>query len=82
MAEVCHHNPFGAPRLELDGAAIPWNSSIREFQKGHTHYLADALEKPLFLPKDMVALKKMRQPILFSIPEEGSSFGKFLSQYY
>lgn len=50
--------------MELDEAAIPWNSTIREFQKGHTHYLVEAL-KPLLLPKDMVALKNMRQPYLF-----------------
>ena len=44
MAEVCHQNLAWALQLELDGAAIPWNSTIREFQKGHAHYLAEALE--------------------------------------
>lgn len=29
VAEVCH--PAWNPQLELDGATIPWNSSIREF---------------------------------------------------
>ena len=33
-----------APRLELDDAAIPWNSSIRELQRGHSAYIAEALE--------------------------------------
>ena len=44
MAEVRLQNPVWDPRLELDGAAIPWDSTIREFQKGHAHYLAEALE--------------------------------------
>ena len=44
MAEVRPLNLAWNPRLELDGAAIPWNSTIREFQRGNTHYLANALE--------------------------------------
>ena len=43
VAEVRHQNPAWDPWLEMDGAAIPWNSTIREFQKGHAHYLAKAL---------------------------------------
>ena len=31
MAEVHQQQHTWAPRLELDGIAIPWNSSIREF---------------------------------------------------
>lgn len=44
VAKVRHQNPPWAPLLELDGATILQNSSIREFQKGYTHYLAKALE--------------------------------------
>ena len=44
VAEVRHQNPAWDPWLEMDGAAIPWNSTIREFQKGHAHYLAKAVE--------------------------------------
>ena len=29
LADVCH--PTWNPRLELDGAAMPWNSSIKKF---------------------------------------------------
>nr|POE75699.1 hypothetical protein CFP56_23247 [Quercus suber] len=53
------------PRLELDGAALPWNSSIREFQRGHAYHMVEALERPILLPKDMEALRKIRQPELF-----------------
>ena len=58
-----HHT--WASRLELDEATIPWNSSIREFQIGHSTYIVEALEQPLLLPKDMAALRHMRQPNLF-----------------
>jgi len=60
VVEVCPQNVVWDLRLELDGAAIPWNSIIREFQKGHTHYLTKALEPPLLLPKNMVALRNVR----------------------
>ena len=65
VAEVCHQNPAWALLLELDEAAIPWNSTIREFQKGHAHYLVKGLEQPFLLLKDMVALKNMWQSVLF-----------------
>ena len=49
----------------MDKAAFPLNSTIKDFQKGNTHYLVEALEQPFYLLKDMVALKNMRQPDLF-----------------
>ena len=42
MAEECLQNPTWNHQLELDGAAIPWNSTIKEFQKRNAHYLTDA----------------------------------------
>lgn len=44
VAEVCHQNSPWAPQLEIEGATIPRNSTIREFQKEHAHYLAKALD--------------------------------------
>ena len=64
-AEVYLQNPVWEPWLELDGVVIPWNSTIREFQRGNTHYLAEALEQPLLLLKDMAALQTMRQQDFF-----------------
>ena len=52
-------------RLELDGASVHWNSSIREFHRGHSYHVAEALKRQLLLSKDMDALKHMRQPELF-----------------
>lgn len=65
MAKVSPQNSVWKPRLELEEAAIPWSSSIREFLKRAAHYLAKALEQALLLPKDMASLRNMRQPNLF-----------------
>ena len=54
-----------SPWLEVDGAAIPWNASIREYQRGHSAHVAESLEQPLLLPKDMEALRKLKQHDLF-----------------
>ena len=50
-----------SPRLEVDGAAIPWNASVREYQRGHSAHVAEVLEQPFLLPKDMDALRKLKQ---------------------
>ena len=49
----------------MDGAPIPWDASVREFQKGRASYIAEALEQPLLLPKDMDAYKRFIQNDLF-----------------
>ena len=64
-AEVCIQQCTWSPRLEVDGAAISWNSSIKKLQRGHSAHIAKALEQPLLLSKNMDALKRMRQPDLF-----------------
>ena len=64
-AEVHQQQRTWALQLELDGIPIPWNSSIREFQRGHSAYIAKTLEQPLLLSKDMEALRRMRQLDLF-----------------
>ena len=56
-AEVRQQQRTWALQLKLDGTPIPWNSSIREFQRGHSAYIAEVLELPLLLPKDMEALR-------------------------
>ena len=49
----------------MDEALIPYDSTIRESSRGHSMYLAQALKQPLLLPKEMEALRWMRQPDLF-----------------
>ena len=54
-----------SPKLELDGVAIPYNASIREYNRGRAGYVADALEQPVLLPRDMEAYRRFSQPELF-----------------
>ena len=54
-----------SPRLEVDGAAIPWNASIRDYQRGYSTHVVEALEQPLLLPKDMDVVRKLKQHELF-----------------
>ena len=44
-------------RLEVDGASIPYNASIREYNRGQVGYIAEALEQPILLPRDMEAYR-------------------------
>jgi len=54
-----------SPRLEVDGTVIPWNASVRDFQKGRAGYIAEALEQPFLLPRDMEAYRRFKQNDLF-----------------
>ena len=51
--------------IEMDRAPIPYDSTIKESSRGHSMYLAQALKQPLFVPKDMNALRWIRQADLF-----------------
>ena len=44
-------------RLEVDGAAIPYNASVQEYNRGRAGYIAEALEQPVLLPRDMEAYR-------------------------
>ena len=54
-----------SPRLEVDGAPIPWNASVREYQRDRARYIAKALEQPILLPKDMDTYRRFTQNDLF-----------------
>ena len=45
-----------SPHLELDGVPIPWDATLWESQRGQASYLAEALQQPLLLPRDMEGL--------------------------
>ena len=54
-----HVNPrTWSPKLEVDGVAIPYTVSVRE-------YITEALEQPVLLPQDMEAYRQFSQPELF-----------------
>ena len=49
-----------APRIEMEGVPIPYDASIWDAQRGHTNYLAQALQQPLLLPRDMESIRRTR----------------------
>ena len=65
MAQVRRPSRIWSPKLEVDGVPIAWDSSIRRYHRGHASHVAEALEQPLLLPKDMEAYRNFSQPKLF-----------------
>ena len=53
------------PALVLDGAPLPINASIINFQQGKADYVADAVEQALLLPEDMADLRSLRKHKVF-----------------
>ena len=51
-------------------------------QRGHAAHIAKALEKPLLLPKEMDAVKKMRQQDLFVSLKRDLALVSILSDIY
>lgn len=54
-----------APVIEMDGAPIPYDATIRDSSRGHASHLAQALELPFLLSRDMEALRHTRQLDMF-----------------
>ena len=65
VAQVRRPTRIWSPKLEVDGVPIAWDSSIRHYYGGHAGHVAEALEQPLLLPKDMEAYRNFSQPELF-----------------
>ncbi|XP_023877146.1 uncharacterized protein LOC111989584 [Quercus suber] len=54
-----------SPRLELDGAPILWDTSLRNYDGGRAGYVAEALQQPLLLPHDMESYRRFNPQELF-----------------
>ena len=54
-----------SPVLEVDGAPIAMDASLRHFRGGHAGRMAEALQQPLLLPADMTAYRSFNHPDLF-----------------
>ena len=64
--EVQHRDDVRMPQhIQRDRAPTPWDASVREFQKGQTGYIVEALEQPLLLPKDMDGYRRFSQNDIF-----------------
>ena len=53
-----------SPKLEVDGAPIAWDASLRHYRGGHAGHVAEALEQPL-LPKYREAYRNFNHPKFF-----------------
>ena len=65
MAQVCRPTRIWSPKLEVDGVPIAWDSSLRHYRGGHAGHVAEALEQPLLLSKDMESYRSFIQPEFF-----------------
>ena len=69
--------------MEVDGAPLLEDASIRDFQRGITGYVADAVEQSLLLPKDMVDLRSMRQyEVFLELKRDLAMVSLFLCPFY
>ena len=65
VAQVCRPTRTWSPKLEVDGSPIAWDASLRHYRGGHAGHVAEALEQPFLLPKDMEAYRSFTHPELF-----------------
>ena len=71
MAQVRRPSRIWSPKLEVDDVPIAWDSSIRHYHGGHAGYVAETLEQPLLLPKDMEAYRNFsQQELLLSLKRD------------
>ena len=65
VAQVRRPTRTWSPKLEVDGVPIAWDASLRHYHGGHAGHVAEALEQPLLLLKDMEAYRNFNHPELF-----------------
>ena len=57
MAQVRRPTHTWSPKLKMDGVPIMYDASLRHYRGRHAGHVAEALEQPLLLPKDMEAYR-------------------------
>ena len=65
VAQVRRPTRTWSPKLEVDGVPIAWDSFLRHYRRGHAGHVAEALEQPLLLSKDMESYRSFTQPEFF-----------------
>ena len=65
VAQVRRSPRTWSPVLEVDGAPIAIDATLRHFRGGHAGLMAEALQQPLLLPQDMAAYRSFNHPNLF-----------------
>ena len=81
VAQVRRPTRTWSPKLEVDGAPIAWDASLRHYRGGHAGHVAKALEQPLFLPKDMEAYRTFSHPELFLSLKRDLAMVSYLIHY-
>ena len=62
VAQVRRPTRTWSPVLEVDGVPIAYDATLRHFRGGHVGLVAEALEQPFLLPKDMDAYRTFNHP--------------------
>ena len=65
VAQVRRSPRIWSPVLEVNGAPIAMDATLRHFRGGHAGLMAEALQQPLLLPQDMAAYRSFNHPNLF-----------------
>ena len=65
VAQVRQSPRTWSPALEVDGAPIAIDATLRHFRGGHVGLMAEALQQPLLLPQDMAAYRSFNHSDLF-----------------
>ena len=64
-AQVRRYPRIWSPVLEVGGAPIAMDATLRHFRGGHAGLMAEALQQPLLLSQDMAAYRSFNHPDLF-----------------
>ena len=81
MAQVRRPIRTWSPKLEVDGVPIAWDASLRHYRGGHVGHVAEALEQPLLLPKDIEAYRNFNHPELFLSLKKDLAMVSYLINY-
>ena len=65
VAQVRRPTHTWSPVLEVDGVPIVYDATLRHYRGGHAGLVAEALEQPLLLPKDIETYRTFNHPELF-----------------
>ena len=65
VAQVRRSPRTWSPVLEVNGAPIVMDATLRHFRGGHAGLMTEALQQPLLLPTDIAAYRSFNHPDLF-----------------
>ena len=54
-----------SPKLEVDGVPIAYDATLRHYRRGNAGLVAEALQQPILLSKDMEAYRTFNHPEFF-----------------